>query len=97
MSNYPTWKFDPDRLVLVLRRGGGRWMYEVDLGRCQTSAGVINWIIQVSKKSWASDAVLADLVRQLDDLLNLQATLCSFGQERGPIDVKEVLRGCPIR
>jgi hypothetical protein len=36
--------------------------------------------------------VLAGLVRALDDLLEPQANLCSGEVERGPIDVKRVLK-----
>ena len=86
------WTFDRDRLVLDLFNAEGRWVYDVNLEHCRTSAQVLDWIVQVSKKTWASDAILADLVRKLDDILNLQGSLCSFGTERGPIKVEKILR-----
>ena len=91
------WTFDPDRLVLDLYDDEGRWIYEVDLERCRTSAQVLDWIAQVSKKTWASDAILADLVRKLDDILNLQGSMCSFSIERGPINVQAMACQCDRR
>lgn len=95
MSNH--WTFDPDRLVLDLFDDEGRWIYEVDLERCRTSAQVADWIFQVSKKQWASAAVLADLVWKLNDILDPQGSMCSFGIERGPINVEAIIFECDRR
>ena len=91
------WIFDRDRWVLDLFTDEGRWIYDIDLERCRTSSEVLNWIAQVSKKTWASDAILADLVRKLDDILNLQGSMSSFGIERGPINTKGILDASPRR
>lgn len=86
------WVLDPESLALVLGDSTtGRWVYEVDLERCTTSALVLDQIAQVAGKGWASDKVLARLVRALNDVLKLQANLCGSGRERGPIDVKALL------
>jgi len=86
------WVLDAERLVLVLGDPvTGGWAYEVDLERCATSAQVLNWIAQVATKQWASDEILAGLVRAINDVLKLQANLCGSGRERGPIDVKAVV------
>jgi hypothetical protein len=69
----------------------GAWTYAVDLERCATSAQLADWIFQVASKTWATDAVIGELVRALNDVLDPQATLCSFGQERGPLDVAALL------
>lgn len=75
------------------------YRYEVDLYRCTSSAEVLDWIIQIAGKEWASaehggddsehnpdgwtdDAILAGLVRALDDVLHPQAHLCSFGTSK---------------
>jgi hypothetical protein len=55
--------------------------YEVDLDRMQSSAAVLDWIIQVSYKSWVTENDLADLVYALDDILRLQANYCGCGKE----------------
>ena len=62
----------------------GRPYYEVDLERCRTSAEVLDWIVQVSHKIWASPAAVAQLVVALDMACDLQATRCGGGIEGGP-------------
>ena len=56
--------------------------YEVDLDRMKTSAAVLDWIIQLSHKSWVTKKDLADLVYAIDDILRLQQNYCGFGKER---------------
>ena len=68
-----------------------RWGMVVDLDRCTTSAEVLDWILQIRHKTWTTDQDVADLVHALDDVLRPQAKLCSWGVERGPIDVKAVV------
>lgn len=59
-----------------------RIRYAVDLERCRTSAEMLDWIMQVSGKLWADDAVLAGLVHALNGLLNPQGNLCPGGSSR---------------
>jgi hypothetical protein len=82
------WTFDEQALALDYHDTAGRWLYEVDLKRCRTAAGMLDMIMQVAGKTWATDDVIAGLVRELDRLLAPQATLCSFGYDRGPLDVQ---------
>ena len=84
------WKFNPRNLTLSY--GPPRERYYVKLKECDTSAGMLDWIMQVSGKSWADDHVLASLVRELNRLLNPQGNLCSCGEERGPINVRNVIK-----
>ena len=101
MTRANRWYFERANLTLALSPSGRRLMdgdllgageYEVDLERCTTPAQVLDWIVQVSKKTWATDAIVADLVRALDDLLDMQGTLCPFGQARS-VNVKRLLAG----
>lgn len=85
------WRYNPSNLCLELYDDRDEVEYQVDLERCTTSAQTLDWICQVAEKTWADDAVIAGLVRGLDDLLHPQATLCSFGSEKGPLDVKKLL------
>lgn len=55
--------------------------YEVDLDRMKSSAAVLDWIIQVSHKTWATPRYVSNLVYALDDILRLQENYCSFGME----------------
>ena len=57
-------------------------VYWVDLDRVRSSAEVLDWIAQISKKTWCTEKILANLVWALDDILDLQQNYCSFGIER---------------
>ena len=81
------WEYDSRVLVL---RHKNRPRYEVDLERCCTPGQVLNWIVQIKKKIWADDKVLADLIRALDDCLNLQGNMCSGGSQ-SRMDPKKIL------
>lgn len=65
--------------------------YWIPLRRCRSSAEVLDWICQIAGKAWADDATVGRMVRVIVEALDPQATLCSFGAERGPIDVDAVL------
>ncbi len=95
-DDWGPWRLDPEVRVLY---PVWPYRYEVDLDDCTTSAEVLDWIIQVAEKGWASaehggndpdhnpdgwtdDAVLAGLVRALDDVLHPQAFLCSSGKSK---------------
>jgi hypothetical protein len=58
------------------------YRYEVDLEECLTSAEVLDKTFQIAQKTWADDALIAGLIRALDDVLHPQATLCSSGQHK---------------
>jgi hypothetical protein len=73
------WRLDPRNYTLV----AGSWQrYYVDLERCLTSAQMLDWIIQVAGKTWATADVLAGLVHALDEVLRPQARLCSLGSSK---------------
>ena len=76
------WRYH--RRAHVLSHTGRPYAYEVDLKRCRTSAEVLDWIVQVSHKVWASPAAVAQLVVALDVVCDLQATRCGGGIEGGP-------------
>ena len=61
--------------------------YEIPLEECRTSAHVLDWIMQVLGKNWANDSVVAGLAHAFDAVLRPQKMMCSFGKEKGPIDV----------
>lgn len=87
------WVYDPDNATLGLMLGD-HCFYEIDLERCTTSAAVLDWIMQIARKSpeYIDDATLGALVRELDLRLDPQRTLCGCGKELGPIKPLEVLR-----
>lgn len=74
LRDWGPWRLNASTYVLELP---GR--YEVDLERCLDSAEVLDYLAQVAGKRWATPPVIAGLVVALDDVLKLQAHLCSFG------------------
>jgi hypothetical protein len=79
------WRFDRELLTL---RGPEPAGYEIDLERFGSCPALLDIIFQVAQKTWATDEVLGSLLRCLDALLDPQATLCSFGHDEGPINVR---------
>jgi hypothetical protein len=73
------WHIDRESCVLWTDAPGYR--YEIDLKDCTTSARVLDGICQIAGKQWKDrNCVIAGLVTALDDVLNPQAHLCSFGR-----------------
>jgi hypothetical protein len=95
MARPNTWQFDPSNLTLALYDSRGL-AYEVNLEQCTTSAEALDWIAQVATKLWATDMIIADLVRALNDLLDLQANMCGMGQS-SLVNVTEVVQGRSVR
>lgn len=82
------WTLDDENLELHWHADEGPWVgYDVDLERCRTSAETLDWIAQVAQKTWATPEVIGSLVEALVACLDPQATLCSLGEERGPVVV----------
>jgi len=55
--------------------------YWIDLEIC-SSARMLDIIMQVARKSWATDKCLAGLVHALDDIFQPQGRLCSCGIDK---------------
>jgi len=86
------WELDSEALTLVLNEtasdGRKAWAY-VDLERCSSAQEVLGWIFYITAKRWATDAVVAGLVRDLSLYLDTGA-LC-HGGNGGTINVREVV------
>jgi hypothetical protein len=76
------WKIDPKTLVI---EHDGAKHYGVDMEEMTDSAGTLDWIMQLAKKTWISAADLGILVRLIDQVLEPQAGMCSMGVD-GTID-----------
>lgn len=76
-DTWGNWRYDARTMVVRHRL----WNYEVDLESCTTSARTLDYIFQVASKTWATAKDLGDLVQAIDDLLDPQAHLCSFGMD----------------
>jgi hypothetical protein len=66
--------------------------YEVDLEEMTTSAATLDWIMQITEKTWATPSLIAEFIEIVREVIDPQATLCGFGIERGPIDVKALVQ-----
>lgn len=76
------WKLDQDGKELTYPAYGPGIFYPVYLRSMATSAAVLDTIMQIAGKSWATDQCLAGLVRALDDILRPQTHLCSGGNHK---------------
>jgi len=73
------WEYKATSLVLDYKNG----QYEVDLERCNSSAEILDWIVQVAGKSFITEADLGHLIRALDDLAcSLQSKVCGLGHDK---------------
>jgi hypothetical protein len=84
------WVYHPKTLLVRYRKGARE--YEVDLEQCLTPAEMLDWIFQFASKRWVTRESVGDLVTILKLLLHPQATLCSYGKERGPLPDGDGLR-----
>jgi hypothetical protein len=78
-SKWNGWRLEGVELVYPAYVGG---VYPIDLETCNRSSEVLDWIAQITGKEWATDECIAGLVRALDDILDLQANLCSRGDDK---------------
>ena len=91
MTDPSRWIFDKECLTLTLRWEDKE--YEVNLERCTTSAKTLDWIMQVASKASITNHAVGLFVRELERLLDPQATMCSMGENKKPINVKKVNAG----
>lgn len=81
--SFGSWRFDRRlRTLSYTAADDPTIQYEIDLECCQTSAAMLDWIMQITNKAWATDSVIADLVRALNRIIEPQAKLCSFAGAR---------------
>ncbi len=73
-ARWGNWHYVPDHGTGTLehRYPAGGSVYEVDLATCDTGAEVLDWILQIDGKSWASAEDVGYLVRALSDILSIQ-------------------------
>jgi hypothetical protein len=77
-SDWGGWRLNPQELTLE-HESVEFW---VELADCVDSAGTLDWIAHALYAHGVNDAILAGLVRALDDVLELQAALCPQGESK---------------
>ncbi len=80
------WRLDKDDSQLILLKSlcpgeEAKDLYKIDLVRCNTSAAVLDIIVQMSLKMWVTREDIGHLVEALDDLFNLQVNYCGSEYE----------------
>jgi hypothetical protein len=88
------WQLSNDGLTL--EQEGQQIRHDwIELTRCTTSAEVLDTIFHAARHGDVDDALIAGLVRALDDLLDPMANLCSSGEPTTLSDKKlrELLAG----
>lgn len=92
MARLTHWRLNRSELTLSTRAGG--YTYEIDLEQLTTSAAALDVIAQIASKCWQANMpeVVGELVMAINWCIDVQANLCSFGKERGPIVVSKLMR-----
>ena len=75
-ENWGKWKLDRDRRVIYY---DGRHDFWFSLGQMNNSAEVLDWIVELHEKSWATPEDIGNLVAALDDIFDLQNNICGCG------------------
>jgi len=86
------WRYNAKTLVLEYYDEDGKFGYEVDLERSNSSAEVLDWIFQLDTKNWCGYECLGQLVQALGDLLDPQSNICAGGKDKS-FNVSNYLRG----
>ena len=87
------WRLRPSNQTLYYA-ADGNW-YEIDLEKCRTSAGMLDWIVQFHAKPFKREdaGCVTDLITALNNVVHIQGSLCSFGQSLtlSPADMRATI------
>ncbi len=90
-QHWGPWYYAPGDRTLVLKDGPET--YEVYLDDLHDSASILDWILQVSEKIWATPEHVGYLVQALDKVSDgLQGKVCPGGQNQ-QFDLQAYLSG----
>lgn len=76
--DYGRWQYNPLTKTARLYLGDRRWIYEVDFDRFRDSHATLDWILQLHGKRRVTDADMRCLLNLIVDVINPQATQCSW-------------------
>jgi len=94
------WRQDKDSNLLIINKSlcpgeEPKDLYKVDLERCNTSAAILDILVQMSQKMWVTREDIGYLLEALDDLFTLQVNFCGseFEHSDGRADyARRILR-----
>jgi hypothetical protein len=82
-DDYGHWHLDRDAQTLTLSADSpARYEYVINLAELNTSGEMLDLIMQVANKTWATAEMLGTLVEALNDIFEPQVNLCSWGEQR---------------
>lgn len=81
-EQWGNWRLDRECEVLQYAPPNGYW---IPLNQITTSAQLLDWIFQISRKSSADAVMVRDLLTALEDLFHPQASMCSSGIEQNAL------------
>lgn len=77
------WQLNNDGTALTLDPSGQGLAHDwIDLTRCTTAAEVLDTIFHAARHGEVDDALIAGMIRALDDMLDPMANLCSHGRPK---------------
>jgi hypothetical protein len=77
-ESWGNWKLDRERRAIYYDGGHDYWF---SLGQMNNSAEVLDWIVQLHEQKWATPEDVGHLVAALNDIFDLQNTMCGCGIE----------------
>jgi hypothetical protein len=83
-------KYDRNRGAMVFYQNDAEH-YWLSLEDCKTSASLLDFIFQVVRKPWATPEFMGNMLKQIQKLIRPQEPYAAV-DDRGPIDVKAVIR-----
>lgn len=86
-DTWGNWKLVGDFLC-YRRKGMGE--YAICLRELDSSAEFLDWIYQLKKKGWTTPDDIWNLLHALDEIFNVQGSVCSSGCDRKFSPVKDL-------
>lgn len=88
------WTLHRETFCLVYKGNAGEW-YEIELSTFTDSAAILDWIYQVTSKTWMPARGITDLLKAINDIFYPQENYCSWGQDRkrDPMEVAQWIFG----
>lgn len=88
------WKVDKAGSIYCVKPESGEYWISID--RLTDSAAILDFIAQVSQKTWADSKLIGDLVKLLDEVIGLQGSVCGNGVNKTltPKDLEAIAKDC---
>ena len=81
--------FQKSDLTIQIESDGGKdWLYEIDLENCTDSAQILDYILQITGKSWCTPQTLYEIIQELEKACkevhgtNTQRVFCPMGESQ---------------